>query len=173
MFCAKCGIALQADVQFCSKCGQAASTSVVPSPEQARSIWNPNAASNWSLIFSPAFGSYLHALNWRTLGETAKEKSAMGWFYFSLFMLVIYVSIGLFMEKPEDAQGIGQGLGLLYLIIWYFSAGRTQAKYIKEKFGSTYPRNSWGKPLLIGVLAIIGFYMFAGIIGFIVRSMSA
>lgn len=97
----------------------------------------------------------------------------MGWFYFSLFMLVVYVSIGLFMEKPEDAQGIGQGLGLLYLIIWYFSAGRTQAKYIKEKFGSTYPRSSWGKPLLIGVLAIIGFYMFAGIIGFIVRSMSA
>lgn len=180
MFCAMCGTALQAGAQFCSKCGQAASAAIVkgvaaspPPPEQNSAIWNPNAASNWSLIFSPAFGSYLHALNWRTLGEAEKEKSAMGWFYFSLFMLAVYISMGLFMEKPEEADGAARGLGFLYLFVWYFSAGRAQAKYVKEKLGPTYPRRSWGKPLLIGVLAIVGFFMLASIIGLMVRSTSA
>ncbi len=138
--------------------------------EQVGAIWNPNAASNWSLIFSPAFGSYLHALNWRTLGEPEKEKSAMGWFYVSLAMLCVYVFMGLFTENPEKADGAARGLGLLYLLVWYFLAGRAQARYVKEKFGSTFPRRSWGKPLLIGMGAIVGYVMLAGAVGFMVGS---
>ncbi len=180
MFCSKCGTAIQSGAGFCSKCGQAISTHVVASlaptstpSEQGGAIWNPNAASNWSLIFSPAFGSYLHALNWRTLGETDKEKSAMGWFYFSLAMLGVYVLMGVFMEKPEEADGAARGLGFLYLLVWYFSAGRAQARYVKEKFGASYPRRAWGKPLLIGVAAIIGFFTLAFIVGGMIGVMSA
>ena len=32
-------------------------------------IWNPNAAANWSLIFTPAFGAYIQMLNWQRLGQ--------------------------------------------------------------------------------------------------------
>ena len=103
-------------------------------------------------------------MNWRTLGETEKEKSAMGWFYFSLAMLGVYVLMGVFMEKPEEADGAARGLGFLYLLVWYFSAGRAQARYVKEKLGSNYPRRAWGKPLLIGVAAIIGFFTLAVIV---------
>lgn len=35
----------------------------------AIALWNPNAAANWSLLFTPLFGAYLHMLNWRSLGE--------------------------------------------------------------------------------------------------------
>lgn len=177
MFCSKCGAALQSGAGFCSNCGQAIPMSLAPAVAQpddpfdrSGAIWNPNAASNWSIIFSPAFGSYLHALNWRTLGEPEKEKSAMGWFYFSLAMLGAYVLIFVFMKKPEDADGVTRGLGLLYLFVWYFSAGRAQARYVKEKFGSNYLRRAWGKPLLIGVAAFIGYIILAAIVGAMIGS---
>ena len=183
MFCQKCGESLQADAQFCAKCGAPTTKSTSESAEftppqetssnEQNAIWNPNAASNWSLIFTPAFGSYLHALNWRALGEQGRANSAMGWFYFSLAMLVVYIFMGMFIGDERAADGAARGLGFLYLIIWYFSAGRSQAKYVKNKFGKDYPRRSWGKPLLIGVAAIVGYFVLALAIGFTLGMMMA
>ncbi len=183
MFCQQCGENLQPDAKFCAKCGAPTSKLAVKPTEsssnpnvatnESGAIWNPNAASNWSLIFTPAFGSYLHALNWRTLGEQDRARSAMGWFYFSLAMLVVYIFMGMFIADEKAADVAARGLGFLYLIIWYFSAGRAQAKYVKKKFGSDYPRRSWGKPLLIGVAAIVGYLALAVAIGFTIGIMMA
>lgn len=182
MFCQNCGENLQENAQFCSKCGAPTSTSTKtadPSPtnevsnNEENAIWNPNAASNWSLIFTPAFGSYIHALNWRALGEQDRGSSAMGWFYFSLLMLVVYIFMGMFIADEKAADGAARGLAFLYLIIWYFSAGRSQAKYVKAKFGKDYSRRGWSKPLLIGVAAIIGYFLAAMAIGFALGMMMA
>ena len=35
--------------------------------EVAPALWNPNAAASWSLLFSPAFGAFLHMKNWQAL----------------------------------------------------------------------------------------------------------
>lgn len=180
IFCQKCGTRLQDDAKFCAKCG--APTSIEPNPmgntsvtgvsnEEEHLIWNPNAASNWSLIFTPAFGSYLHACNWRVLGEKKRAHSAMGWFYFSLFMLVVYIFMG--MVDGRAAESAEHALGLFYLIIWYFVVGRSQAKYVKEKFGNEYSHRGWGKPLLIGVAAIIGYLFVAMVIGFAIGMLTA
>jgi predicted amidophosphoribosyltransferase len=73
MICRNCGETLQDNAEFCSKCGEPVSieakNTVHTSPtdissQEENAIWNPNAASNWSLVFTPAFGSYLHARNW-------------------------------------------------------------------------------------------------------------
>ena len=115
------------------------------------SIWSPNAAVGWSLLFSPAFGSYLHAVNWGILGEPEREKSAMRWFYFSIAVLVVSIFL------PDRAE---PGLSIIYWVVWYSAAGQAQAKYVKEKFGPRYPRRSWAKPLLIGVVALLGYGLF-------------
>jgi hypothetical protein len=86
MFCSKCGAALQADAQFCSKCGRAttvggASAAKSEPPPGGGPIWNPSAAANWSIIFTPAFGSFLQAINWRVPGDEKKAKAMMNWFY--------------------------------------------------------------------------------------------
>jgi len=128
--------------------------------EEAPAIWNPNAAANWSLVFSPALGAFLHMLNWQALGEPGKAASAKGWFIASLVMLGAYLVFGLVLS-----EGATQGVGLAYLLAWYFSAGREQARYVKDKFGRTYPRRGWAKPLLIGVLAIFGYVVLAFIVG--------
>jgi hypothetical protein len=178
MFCQKCGQSLKTDMKFCEKCGEPA---FKPSAELSESefssdivtgegnkIWNPNAACNWSIIFTPAFGSYLQALNWQALGEGKRARSAMGWFYSSLIMLLLYVLMGVLAQDNKIGEAAARGLGLLYLIVWYFSAGRAQAKYVKNRFGVNYPRRSWTKPLLIGVAAFAGYIITAIIIGFAV-----
>jgi len=136
--------------------------------EEAPPIWNPNAAANWSLIFSPAFGAFLQMRNWRALGEDAKAASAKGWFIASLAVLAVYIVLGLAVRDPRAADGASRTLALVYLIVWYFSAGRSQAKYVKEKFGAAYPRRGWAKPLLIGVLAFVGYVALAFVIGILV-----
>jgi len=174
MFCKQCGESFEPDVKICRKCGAPmskldSSTTKPPMNDltQSNAIWNPNAASNWSIIFTPAFGSYLQSLNWKTLGENERAKSSMGWFYFSLAMLAIYLLMGISMPE-KVADGAARLLALVYLIVWYFFVGKAQAKFVKEKFGTDYPRRAWGKPLLIGVAAIVGYFIAAMIVGFIV-----
>lgn len=177
MFCQQCGESFQLGSRFCPKCGTPVYTAV-PERDQTRSsvnveiteaaaIWNPNAASNWSIIFTPAFGSYLHALNWRALGEEERAKSSITWFYASLGMLAVYILMGLIIQDGKAAHDAVRGLGLLYLIIWYFSAGRSQAKYVKSRYGAKYSRRSWGKPLLIALAAFVVYFLAAMIIGFL------
>lgn len=135
--------------------------------ESAPAIWNPNAAANWSLVFSPAFGSFIHMLNWRILGEPEKAASAKRWFVFSLIILSVSIVIVFFLPDPKATDGVVRGLGLLSLFAWYFVAGRSQAKYIKAKFGKSYPRKPWGKPLLIGLLGWFSYVGIAVIVGLV------
>ncbi len=173
MFCSQCGTENQFTARFCQKCGAAISdvpaqaAASVQSQTAESAIWNPNAAANWSLIFTPAFGAYLHLLNWRVLGEPEKAASSQNWFYVSLGMLAVYILMGVFMDDPKAADEAARGLGFLFLLVWYFSAGRAQGKYIKEKFGKTYARKPWGKALLIGVGAIVGYFIAAVVIGLV------
>ena len=120
-------------------------------------IWNPNAAINWSLLLSPAFGAYIHALNWRKLGEEGRAKTAMIWFYVILGLLIV-TFLAAINEGTASPGSVSFGL----LLIWYFFAGKVQAKYVKEKFGSDYARLSWYKPLTIGIAAFLGFVLLIG-----------
>jgi hypothetical protein len=180
VFCSKCGTENQAEASYCHKCGTSLSNigvqqnihASVAASDQSSAIWNPNAAANWSLVFSPAFGSYLQMLNWKALGQSDKAASSQNWFYASLAILVVYVLMGVFMSDSSAADGATRGLGFLYLLVWYFSAGRSQGKFVKEKFGSNYPKKPWGKALLIGIAAIIGYLIFAVVVGLILGAAS-
>lgn len=173
MFCSQCGSENQPAAHFCQKCGNALSgasanetTSIQPQTIET-AIWNPNATANWSLIFTPAFGAYLQMINWRVLGEPEKAASSQNWFYVGLGMLVVYVLMGVFISDPKAADGAARGLGFLFLLVWYFSSGRAQGKYVKEKFGKTYAKKPWGRALLIGAGAIVGYFIVAVVIGLI------
>ena len=130
-------------------------------------LWNPNAAANWSLLFTPAFGAFLHLLNWRALGENDRAASAKAWFVISLVLLAMYVVLGLLLPDARTADGIGRAIGFVYLIVWYVSTARSQARYVKDKFGSAYPRKGWTRPLLIALAAMVGYIAFSAAIGFV------
>ena len=170
MFCTQCGTENQTGAGFCQKCGKPLSGNAALPEVGAKAqrnesaIWNPNAAANWSLIFTPAFGSYLQMLNWRSLGEPEKSASSQNWFYASLGMLALYVLLNVFIVDPKTLDGVSRGPAFLFLLVWYFSAGREQSKYVKEKYGASYARKSWGKALLVGVGATIGYIILARVV---------
>lgn len=130
-------------------------------------LWNPSATVNWSLIFTPAFGAYLQMLNWQALGEPGKAIWSRIWFYASLGMLALYIYMGASAEDPLAEDKIARGLGFTFLLVWYFSFGKTQGIYVKEKLGKSYAKKSWGRPLLAGVGGVIGFYVAALMAGFV------
>ena len=146
-------------------------TAVVADAQQTESvpaIWNPNAAANWSLLFSPAFGAFLHMRNWHALGELQRETTARRWFIAALGMLALYIVLALVLSAFKGVDTALRGLAVGFLVAWYFSAARGRARYVKEKFGKSYPRKGWGKPLLIGVAAVAGYILAAFLIGLVV-----
>ncbi len=143
VFCRGCGKEIHETAVTCPSCGapqnipnsgKLSSSPVIKDGTIA--LWNPLAAAFWSIIFTPAFGTYIHSLNWKTLNEPQKESSTKIWFYVSFFVMII----ALFLMGIDYAN-----LGLLiYLIIWYLVSGQLQKNYLSEKFGSNYIRKILG-----------------------------
>lgn len=144
-------------------------TTMTPSTETASSpaIWNPNAAANWCLLFTPAFGAYLHAQNWRALGESERAAGSMKWFYVAIGLLIVYVLMGVALPSEKAADGLSRLIGMVFLLSWYFRSARPQAKYVKEKFGPAYVRQPWSKALGYALAGLIGYVVFAFVIGVI------
>ena len=128
---------------------------------QAPALWNPNAAACWSLLFSPIFGAALHMFNACAMGDAELEKLNKGFMWGTLAILVIAILLAIFAGINTNFVGIA-ALGA-----WYGAVGRKQVALVKERYGSNYPRRSWGKPILFGVLGIVALYVCIFILAFI------
>lgn len=128
------------------------------SPVNGPAIWNPNAAANWSLLFSPAFGAYLHARNAERLGRHDEAKSNQRWFYGSLVFLGASVLSAL---VPAIIDAPFRLIGLVILLTWYFTVAKKQATFVKQTFGAGYQKRSLLQPLLIGFACLVGIFVIA------------
>jgi uncharacterized membrane protein YfcA len=134
--------------------------------EAAPRLWNPNAAANWSLLFSPVFGAILHMKNWDALGEPAKAAGSKVWAIAALVLIVALAGVSAMLPESKPLDAASRSIGLTLLLVWYFASGRAQARYVKEKFGATYPRRGWTRPLLIAVGITVGFFAIVFVIAF-------
>lgn len=139
------------------------SADIVPAVD-GPAIWNPNAAANWSLLFSPAFGAYLHARNAERLGRHDEAKSNWRWFYGSLSFLAASI---LSTFVPVVSDGLFRLIGILILLTWYFSVAKTQAAFVDQAFGKVYPKRSLLEPVLIGFSCLVGLFLVFFFIGFV------
>jgi hypothetical protein len=107
----------------------------------------------WSLLFSPAFGAFLHMKNWQALGEPQKAAASKAWFIGVLIAVSVIAIASLFVPALDSATRL---FGLPLLLAWYFGSGRAQVEYVKGRFGTSYPRKGWGTPILItiGITAV-------------------
>jgi len=142
----------------------AAPSSADPPP----ALWNPIAAARWSLLFSPAFGAYLHACNADTLGRAEEAKAHRIWFYVALVFLGLDMLGALMPVIPDNFFLMGS---LVLLFAWYVSLGRKQIRYVKDTWQDRYQRKSWTTPLLIGVAGWVAFSLIDSILAFHALSM--
>lgn len=136
----------------------------IATQEESPPLWNPNAAANWSLLFSPAFGAFLHMKNWEALGEPEKASAAKVWVIGALVLLLCLPVLAVMVPGFSGMPNISRLFGLVLLISWYASAARPQVRYVKERFGKNYPRKGWGKPLLVAFVAVIGYFFVVAIL---------
>lgn len=114
-------------------------------------LWNPGAAVWWSLLFSPIFGTAVHAINWRALGKPEQARSMIIW--------TVAIAIGmpvLYALAPSTSAGMTPCV--IAFLAWYFATGRKQEKYVRETLGDNYERKKWSTPISIA-LACMGIVM--------------
>jgi hypothetical protein len=130
----------------------------------APALWNPGAAANWSLLFSPAFGAFLHMKNWQALGVPGKATTAKIWIGLTLCVLALSPLASALMPANNSINGVSRLVGIILLFGWYLSSGHSQMGYVKSRFGKDYPRRGWGKPVLFGVFGLAGYFVYAYIV---------
>jgi len=117
-------------------------------PEEELTLWSPRAAINFSVLFTPIFGAYIQAQNWKNLGKVDEYKNSKNWFY---------ISIGATISFPFLPDSFGYIPALVLIAVWYYSSGLNQMQYFKEK-QIEYIKRSWKKAILWSVLGNAIFF---------------
>jgi hypothetical protein len=135
-------------------------------------LWNPNAAANWSLLFTPIFGAALHAINWRVLGRPGRATANVVWIVVTAVFLVIN-AVSVFLPGAKGVDGAMKFVGLGLLIGWYFTQGKPQAQYVKEELPGGYRKRSWAAPIGIAVGGVVGYLVLVFALAFFLYRPSA
>ena len=169
MYCIGCGLENIEGSARCIRCGQDLATlrtDIYTKPTIDPSsvvLWNPDVAALLSLPFSPIFGSIIHALNWRRLGQPRRELVAWIWAASILLGLVGIAILGAFARLSEGAiEGYLRVAHILIFFLWYFVTARSQGKYIVKEIRNEYRRESWFVPLCLAIILIGSLYGVAG-----------
>ena len=122
-------------------------------------LWSPDAAALWSFALTPAFGSVLHFLNGRALGN----RRLSGVADFSLLLGLVVSAAGIYMSASAEWNFTvlfrASLIGSAYTALWYLFAARPQSAYVSASFGGQYGRLPMGKlaaGVIVGALAIGG-----------------
>ena len=129
-------------------------------PITAPPLWNPNAAANWSLLLTPIFGSFLHWKNWIALGDAGQANKARFWFIAS----VIEVAGTVLYATGSHSRTNLRLLNIAFLVAWYFAAAKWQARLVKERYDTHYPRRGFALPILIALGTLVVSVLMLGVI---------
>ena len=132
--------------------------------EQSPPLWNPNAAAAWSLVFSPIFGAILHMKNWQALGQPEKAAICKNWAIGVVGFIVFLVLFSLFLPESKALDALSRFGGIGILVAWYYNIGKSQQAFVLARYGKTYARKGWAKPICLAVLVFLGFIVAAGIV---------
>lgn len=130
-------------------------------------LWNPKAAAQWSVAFTPLFGAYIHMCNWKAMGEYRMASLSKTWIGMSLLVQCLILLLAVYFPSPQNFIFIGSGFiaGFVFFLVWYFYAARRQAIYIANNFGNDYQRNPWTEVLLMALAVWLTFlFLLTGIV---------
>ena len=135
-----------------------------PLPKDAPRLFNPTASSMFAILFGLPLACFLHAANWKALGEhkysTANIGIGVAWIVLAvgLFVATIVASGG-DMQKNNAFEPSFLILGLPALLGWYFGFGRKQEQLVLDIYGKNYPRRSMWWAVLWGLVMTAGIFV--------------
>lgn len=113
-------------------------------------LYNPKAVAVWSFILTPLLGAWLHAKNWKALGEDdlARQNLIALWLMIAWFIITTLMDMMAGIEIPMTMYG------LVPSVAWYFALGKQQITAFKEYLDDDYPRKSLWVAIPLGVIVI-------------------
>jgi len=119
-------------------------------------LWRPSAVAVWSLVFTPAFGSWLLMHNWRALGQPQAAGRARNWLRASLLVLGLQVLAGAINRRLNGDSPLGAWLALAWLGLWLLGAAWPQWLVVRRRYGRGYARRGWNGALGLAVVIGVG-----------------
>ena len=132
--------------------GRPAPTTEGASASAAPALWTPKWLGLLSLFFSWGFGAFLVAKNWTAMGEPARSKVSMRWFYGFLAWIAFCVVTTPFDLPTRLFWFVACGI----FVAWMVKDLTPHKKSVEERFGEDFPRKGWGMPILAGVGVLCG-----------------
>lgn len=138
--------------------------SVHTSEKEAIVLWNPTAAALWSLLFTPAFGAWLHMRNWERLGQPGKARQSRYWFAGLLMIALASYAAGVAgaVLGREDLSA-PWWLSLVLFVAWGAQSAYPQIRHVDDHHGESYARRSWALPIVLGLAAICALPILAAV----------
>ena len=116
-------------------------------------LYNPTAAAVLGILLSPIIGAWLHAINWRELGNEDAARQNMyvvyGTFAFGILSMLLYFFAAI--EIPIYT-------GSLIALGWFFSIGKNQIDFLRREAGNEYMRKKWGKVVMLIIFGILAYF---------------
>lgn len=121
-------------------------------------LYNPTVAAVLGILLSPIIGAWLHAINWRELGNEDAARQNMYVVYGTIAFGILSTLLYFFAAIEIPIMGWSIALG------WFFSMGKNQIDFLRREAGNDYMRKKWGKVvkwISVGVLVYFFVYCFA------------
>ena len=125
---------------------------VVTKQPTSVSLWNPTAAINWSVLFGPIFGTFLHYKNWVALGNPKQAGKAMYGLIAAILLQAYLLNSTLTLNSGEPPLSIGATI--VFLVLWYYGQAKGQVNVVRESYGSDYNKRDWTLPLGIAAACV-------------------
>ena len=134
--------------------------------QDAPALWSPGVAAGIAFFLSPVFGALINMKNWQALGESEKAAASKLWAIGTVAFYVILIALIFLFPNVGALDLLSRVAGLGFFIAWYMVSGKDQKDVVEYRYGKTYPKRGWGKPVLyaIGIyVAIVIAVVIAGV----------
>lgn len=121
-------------------------------------LWQPEIIMLLALIFSPIFGAWLVAMNWREIGEDADAQ-------FNLYVVWGLIALALLMVLVSSVTGMVLSpllsviLAVLVWACWFGLLGREQLNFVRHELDNAYEYKSWLKPIIVLLIGILVYFI--------------
>ena len=119
-------------------------------------LFNPLSCILFTLLFTPMFGGFLQALNWRELGENDLAYRNMGWVKLTFVTFVLYTFSEPFIRETLFGRYLMIALFIGLWISWTVSLGWQQVVYVKKNV-AVYTKKFMGRAIMIGAFGWVAY----------------